>query len=108
MGSRKANKDMKVVAAVYLTVMGVMSLVCFIAYGIDKRQAGNGGRRISERTLQLLAFLGGWPGALLGQRQFRHKTQKVGFRIVLWMIIALHVGVVAAVACAFATSRDGS
>jgi uncharacterized membrane protein YsdA (DUF1294 family) len=99
---------MKVVAAVYLTVMGVMSLVCFIAYGIDKRQAGNGGRRISERTLQLLAFLGGWPGALLGQRQFHHKTQKAAFRIVLWMIIALHVGVVAAVACAFATSRDRS
>jgi uncharacterized membrane protein YsdA (DUF1294 family) len=97
---------MKVVAAGYLIVLGVMSLACFIAYGLDKRQAGNGGRRVSERTLHLMAFLGGWPGALLAQRQFHHKTQKLPFRIVFWMVIALHVGVVAAVACAFATSRQ--
>ena len=97
---------MKVVAAVYLIVVGMMSLACFIAYGLDKRQAGNGGPRVSERTLQLMAFLGGWPGALLGQRQFRHKTHKVAFRIVLWMVIALHVGIVTAVVCAFATSRQ--
>ena len=89
--------DMEIAAVAYLMVVAVMSLVCFIAYGLDKRQAANGGRRVSERTLHLMAFLGGWPGALIGQRQFRHKTQKVPFRIVFWIVVVLHVGIVCAV-----------
>ncbi len=94
------------IAAAYLIVVVMMSLVCFITYGLDKRQAANGGRRVSERTLHLMAFFGGWPGALIGQRQFRHKTQKVKFRIVFWMVFVLHVGVVSAVAYALFTSRQ--
>lgn len=97
---------MFIVAAAYLSVVAVMSLVCFIAYGLDRRQAVNGGRRVSERTLHLLAFLGGWPGALLAQRQFRHKTQKVTFRLVFWMVVVVHVGIVGAVAYALFTSRQ--
>ncbi|HMC67385.1 MAG TPA: DUF1294 domain-containing protein [Gemmataceae bacterium] len=89
--------DMEIAAVAYLMVVAVMSLVCFIAYGLDKRQAANGGRRVSERTLHLMAFLGGWPGALIGQRQFRHKTQKVPFRVVFWIVVVLHVGIVCAV-----------
>ena len=97
---------MKTAAAAYLFVVIVMSIACFIAYGLDKRQAANGGRRVSERTLHLLAFLGGWPGALVAQRQFRHKTQNVPFRIVFWIVIVFHVGIVGAVAYALVTSRQ--
>ena len=88
-----------------MIVVVVMSLACFIAYGLDKRQAVNGGRRVSERTLHLMAFLGGWPGSLIGQRQFHHKTQKVPFRIVFWMVVVLHIGIVGAVAYAIVTLR---
>ena len=52
----------------YLGLVLVMSLVCFVAYGFDKQRAINGDRRVPESTLQLLAFLGGWPGAMLAQR----------------------------------------
>ena len=96
------------IAATYLIVVAGMSLVCFVAYGLDKQRAVTGSRRISERTLHLLAFFGGWPGALIGQRHFRHKTQKVSFRIVFWMLLVLHVGIVASVAYALFTSRQGS
>src|SRR3984957_9724462 len=110
MGTRTRAKgeqrDMKTAVAFYLIVVAVMSLVCFIAYGLDKRRAVNGGRRVSERTLHLMAFLGGWPGALIGQRQFHHKTQKVRFRIVFWAVVVLHVGVVSAVTYALVTSRQ--
>jgi uncharacterized membrane protein YsdA (DUF1294 family) len=83
----------------YLSLVAVTSCACFIAYGLDKRRAANGGRRVPERTLHLLAFLGGWPGALLGRRQFRHKT-KVPFRILFWVVVVSHVAVVGAVAYA--------
>jgi uncharacterized membrane protein YsdA (DUF1294 family) len=92
----------------YLIVVVVMSLVCFIAYGLDKRQAVNGGRRVSERTLHLLALLGGWPGALIAQRHFRHKTRKVQFRIVFWMVVVIHIGIVGAVAYGSGTFRLGA
>lgn len=76
--------------AIYLITVLVLSLLCFCMYGWDKRRARNCGRRVSERTLQLLALLGGWPGALIGQRLFRHKTQKLSFLAVLWLIVVLH------------------
>jgi uncharacterized membrane protein YsdA (DUF1294 family) len=89
---------MMIVTTAYLIIVAVMSLVCFLAYGMDKRRAGNGSRRVSERTLHVMAFLGGWPGALIGQRQFRHKTQKGSFRIVFWLLVVVHIGIVGAVA----------
>jgi uncharacterized membrane protein YsdA (DUF1294 family) len=86
--------------AVYLGLVAVMSLASLAVYGIDKRRAGNGGRRVPERTLHIMAFLGGWPGALLAQRQFRHKTQKMSFLIAFWAVVVLHVVLVGAVAYA--------
>jgi len=50
----------------------------------------------------LLVFVAdGWPGALMGQRRFRHKTQKLSFRIVFWLTMLLHMGIMATVAYAF-------
>ena len=84
----------------YLVVVLATSVVSFVAYGWDKRQAVVGGRRAPERTLHLLAFLGGWPGAWLAQRRFRHKTRKLSFQITFWCIVVLHLAIVALVACA--------
>ncbi len=82
---------------IYLTTVFVMSVVCFCTYGWDKRRAKNGGRRVPERTLQLLAFFGGWPGAFIGQQLFRHKTQKSSFLVVFWLVVVLHVTIVGSV-----------
>jgi len=85
-------------AAAYLGLVAVMSLASFAAYGFDKRRAATGGRRVPERTLLVLAFLGGWPGSILAQRQFRHKTRKASFLIAFWVVVVLHVVLVGAVA----------
>ena len=76
---------------VYLVLMLVMSVATFVAYGWDKRQAKLDRWRTPEKTLQGLALLGGWPGAILAQLFFRHKTKKVSFQIVFWAIVVLHL-----------------
>lgn len=79
----------------YLGACGVMSLVSFIRYAIDKQRAINANpRRLSESSLHLGDLLGGYPGGLLARRLFRHKTRKLSFRLTAALIIAAHLGVV--------------
>ena len=66
------------------------SLVAIVAYWRDKRAATRGQWRTPERTLHTIELLGGWPGALLAQRLFRHKTRDPSYRLVFFGIIALH------------------
>jgi uncharacterized membrane protein YsdA (DUF1294 family) len=70
----------------------VMSLITFVTYWIDKRRAQRGidDRRIPESTLHVLSLMGGWPGAIVAQETFRHKTRKTSFRIMMWVTIFLH------------------
>ncbi|RAK58704.1 DUF1294 domain-containing protein [Phenylobacterium hankyongense] len=70
-------------AALYLLAI---NLVAFAAFAADKARARRGDRRIRERTLIVLAALGGSPGAIAGQQLLRHKTRKEPFRTVLWLI----------------------
>jgi uncharacterized membrane protein YsdA (DUF1294 family)/cold shock CspA family protein len=72
----------------------VMSLVTLTVYAVDKARAGTGRRRVSERTLHLLALAGGWPGALLAQQELRHKTRKVRFQVFFWLTILAHLAAV--------------
>ena len=89
---------MQIFLTIYAIVLLLASVVTFAAYGLDKRQAQRSGRRISEHTLHLLAFAGGWPGAIAGQQVFRHKTQKLSFRIKFWLLLALHLALVGGIA----------
>lgn len=80
-----------IAVAWYLT----LSAVLFALYGRDKRAARDGLRRAPETTLQLLALLGGWPGALLGQRVYHHKTKKRSFQLVFWSAVVANSAVLA-------------
>lgn len=64
------------------------SLAAYMAYYSDKVSAGRGWRRTPENTLHLFGLLGGWPGALVAQQQFRHKTVKQPFQLVFWLSVA--------------------
>ncbi len=66
------------------------SLVAFIAYAIDKSAARQQRWRTQESTLQLLALIGGWPGALIAQNRLRHKTSKASFLVVFWACVLLN------------------
>ncbi|WP_417702502.1 DUF1294 domain-containing protein [Pseudomonas sp.] len=66
------------------------SLLSFLQYWLDKRSAQTGGRRTAENTLHLVELAGGWPGALIAQQAFRHKTRKASYQAVFWLIVAVH------------------
>ena len=68
----------------------LLSLVAFGLYARDKHQARNEGWRTPEKVLHAVELLGGWPGALLAQQAFRHKTRKLSFQLVFWLIVLLH------------------
>ena len=69
----------------------VMSALTLILYAKDKRAARAGHWRVSEFMLQLMALLCGWPGALIGRVWLRHKTRKVGFSLLLLLIVILNL-----------------
>ncbi len=73
------------------------SLVTFAAYGLDKHKARTAKWRIKEKTLHAMELLGGWPGGFVAQRCFRHKWKKTKYMVFFWLIIALHIGLWAAV-----------
>lgn len=72
-----------------LSLFFIINLAAFLAFWSDKSRSRRGLRRISERTLWLLALAGGSAGALLGMSVFRHKTKKLSFQVVLAVILAL-------------------
>ena len=72
---------------VLLGTYAVLSLTLFVMYGIDKAAARRGGRRTPEIALHLVSVAGGWPGALVAQRVFHHKTRKKSFQLIFWCTV---------------------
>lgn len=74
----------------------VINLVTFFVFGFDKLKAKykekhETARRVPEKTLFLLAALGGSVGALIGMRVWRHKTLHRSFRIGIPLILAAQI-----------------
>lgn len=69
------------------------SALCFALYAVDKAAARSGRDRISESMLLSLGFVGGWPGAIVAQQVFRHKTAKRSFRVRFWLSVIVNVSV---------------
>ena len=79
------------VSANWFVIYGVASVACFAGYGLDKMAASQKQWRVSETILLLIGLVGGWPGGILGQEVFRHKTQKKTFRTLFWMSVAINM-----------------
>lgn len=71
----------------YLTPINIIlylltvNLIGILIMFIDKRKAINGSWRIPEKTLLIVALLGGSIGTIAGMYLFRHKTKKLKFTI---------------------------
>ncbi|WP_339488700.1 DUF1294 domain-containing protein [Pseudomonas sp. RL_5y_Pfl2_70] len=78
------------ISLVPLTAYGLVSVLAFFLYWADKRKARAAAWRTPENILHAVELAGGWPGALIAQQVFRHKTRKVSFQVLFWGIVALH------------------
>jgi len=67
-----------------------LSVLAILLYGLDKQHAITGQWRIPEIYMHIVELMGGWPGVLLAQNDFRHKIRKSRYRRILWGIIAFH------------------
>lgn len=68
----------------------LLSMITYFIYAWDKASAKAGRWRTSEGTLHLFALAGGWPGAMLAQRNLRHKSKKASFRVSFWITVLLN------------------
>ena len=72
------------------------NILLFTLMSIDKQRAKLNQWRISEKTLFILALIGGSVGGILGIYTFRHKTKHLKFTlgfpaIVLFQIISVYL-----------------
>lgn len=73
----------------------IINIIAFVVYGIDKMKAKKGVWRIPEKTLLLLAAIGGSVGTAAGMRFWRHKTQHRQFKWGVPLMLLLHLALFA-------------
>ena len=76
---------------IFLILYPVMSFITFALYADDKSRAKQGRWRIPEKRLHLCEFMGGWLGGFIAQQRLRHKSRKVSYQVVFWVIVAIHL-----------------
>ena len=75
----------------YFIYLLVINLLGFFAMGLDKHKAKKGKWRIPEKTLFLVALLGGSLGTTIGMHVFHHKTKHWYFKFGMPVIFAIQM-----------------
>ena len=83
---------LKTALAVYVLFINILSVV------YDKNAARRKKRRIRERTLFVLCFLGGSPAMYLTMLAIRHKTKHKSFMIGIPLIMLLQITIIYCIA----------
>ena len=79
---------------ILMIYLGIINIITFLAFAIDKINAVKGKRRIRIVTLLGLSFIGGSLGALLGMYTLRHKTKVNYFTVGIPLIMLVQVAVI--------------
>ncbi len=76
---------------IFAAWLALMSIVAFVFMAIDKGKAKTGAWRVPEKTLFILALLGGGIGGWLGMRICHHKTKHWYFRLGFPLIAIIQI-----------------
>ncbi len=68
-----------------------MNIITLAVYGVDKRSAQAGKRRVSESLLIAFSACFGAVGAFIGMKVFHHKTRKPKFRILVPVFMMIQI-----------------
>jgi len=71
-----------------------VNVVTFAAFGYDKLVAPTQSIRVPETILLALTALGGGVGGIIARPLFRHKTQKMSFRLVFWPCVLVSTALI--------------
>lgn len=85
------SKELVVFISAYLLVISAVTVIVTVA---DKVKAGKGSFRISEKTLFVLAFLGGALAEYITMKLIRHKTLHKRFMLGLPAIMFFQLALV--------------
>lgn len=77
-----------------LTYLLLINLITYLTYASDKTKARQHKWRIPERTLILLAILGGSPAALLAMYHYHHKTRHLKFKLGVPLILLTQITII--------------
>lgn len=77
-----------IIILVYLLIINILT---FLIMAIDKYKAKRARRRIPEKTLFTLVFLGGGIGGIIAMYTIRHKNKKVRFVIGFPLILIIEI-----------------
>lgn len=81
------NFNYNIIIVIYMVIM---SIIGFASMGIDKNEQSIKMAH-PEKTLFIIAFLGGAAGSVLGMRIFRHKTKHMKFVIFMPLFLVLQI-----------------
>lgn len=76
---------------ILLIYLGIINVIAFVAFAIDKKAAEKDKSRIRIVTLLGLAFIGGSIGSLTGMYLLHHKTKKDYFTVGIPLIMFMQV-----------------
>ena len=80
---------------ILVIIFGILSVITFFMYGVDKFKAQRGKWRISEKALLISSFIGGAVGGFLAMQLFRHKTKHWYFNVVNILGLMWQIGLIA-------------
>jgi uncharacterized membrane protein YsdA (DUF1294 family) len=75
----------------FLIYLLIINFIGFFAMFLDKQKAKGGKWRIPEKTLFLLALIGGSLGTTIGMHAFHHKTKHWHFKFGMPLIFIIQL-----------------
>ena len=79
---------------ILVIIFGILSVITFFMYGVDKFKAQRGKWRISGKALLISSFIGGAAGGFLAMQLFRHKTKHWYFNVVNILGLVWQIGLI--------------
>ncbi|MDI3487225.1 MAG: hypothetical protein PWQ75_669 [Methanolobus sp.] len=76
---------------IILMYLLLVNLIGFYLMWADKRKAKKSAFRIPEKTLFMVAIIGGSIGSIAGMYRFRHKTKHSSFTIGMPLILLIQI-----------------